>query len=116
MAFPSIHEYGGGVVVEAMALGVTPIVADYGGPSELVDDSTGIRVSFHNRQSLIDGMKDAIGKVIRSPQILDQLGACGRLKVEKTLTWQAKARQIIAIYDAVLSGAKNLNFLDYHWP
>jgi glycosyltransferase involved in cell wall biosynthesis len=115
-AFPSIKDFGGAVVIESMALGVAPIVADYGGPSELVDDSTGIRVGFHDRQSLIDGIRHAIGNVIRSPKILDELGAAGRLKVEKTLTWEAKARQIVAVYDAVLTGAKNLSSLGYHWP
>jgi glycosyltransferase involved in cell wall biosynthesis len=113
MALPSIREFGGAVVVESMALGVTPIVADYGGPSELVDEKTGIRVAFYNRESLIEGMKQAISKVIRCPVTLDKLGAAGRKKVLEKLTWDAKARQIVAIYDAVLSGQKNLNFLDY---
>jgi glycosyltransferase involved in cell wall biosynthesis len=113
MVLPSIREFGGAVVVESMALGVTPIVADYGGPSELVDEMTGIRVAFHDRQSLVEGMKGAISKVIRYPITLDRLGAAGRKKVLEKLTWDAKARQILAIYDAVLSGQKNLNFLDY---
>jgi phosphatidylinositol alpha-1,6-mannosyltransferase len=113
LALPSIKEFGGGVVVESMALGVTPIVADYAGPSELVDDNTGIRIGFHDKQSLIDGMGDAFNLVIRSPHILDTLGAAGRKKVLKRLTWEVKARQILAVYDAVLSGIKNLNSLDY---
>jgi glycosyltransferase involved in cell wall biosynthesis len=114
MALPSIREFGGAVVVESMALAVTPIVADYGGPSELVDDNTGIRVGFHDRESLIEGMRYAISNVIHSPKALDKFGPAGRAKVLEKLTWDAKARQIVAVYDAVLNGANNLNFLDYH--
>ena len=114
MALPSIREFGGAVVVESMALGVTPIVADYAGPSELVDDDTGIRVAFHDKQSLIEGMRRAIGNVIRSPKILDKFGTAGREKVLRQLTWKAKAHQIVNVYEAVLSGAKNLNYLDFH--
>ena len=113
MALPSIREFGGGVVVESMALGVTPIVADYGGPSELVDDKTGIRVSFYDEKSLTDGMRKAIGDLIRSPEILDRLGAAAQRKVREKLTWQVKAGQILAVYEAVLRGEKNLRSLDY---
>jgi glycosyltransferase involved in cell wall biosynthesis len=113
LALPSIREFGGGVVIESMALGVAPIVADYAGPSELVDDKTGIRIRFHDKQSLIKGMKAALNLVTGSPQILDTLGAAGRKKVVEKLTWEAKARQILSVYDAVLSGIKNLNSLDY---
>jgi glycosyltransferase involved in cell wall biosynthesis len=113
MALPSIREFGGAVVIEAMALGLTPIVADYGGPSELVDDTTGIRVPFTDKASLVEGTKRAIGDVIRSPEILDKFGVAGRRKVLEKLTWDAKANQIFAVYEAVLSGTKDLNFLDY---
>jgi glycosyltransferase involved in cell wall biosynthesis len=51
--------------------------------------------------------------VTRSPQILDTLGAAGRRKVLEKLTWEVKARQILAVYNAVLSGEKELTFLDY---
>ncbi len=114
MALPSVREFGGAVVIESMALGVTPLVADYAGPSELVDDKTGIRVAFHDKQSLIDGMRRAIGEVIRFPETLDKLGAAGREKVRDKLTWEAKANQILAVYDAVLAGTKDLHSLDYH--
>ena len=87
-----------------MALGVTPIVADYAGPSELVDEETGIRIPFQDKKSLVDGLRLAIAKVVCSPEILDRFGAAARQKVAKKLTWEAKANQIIAVYDAVLAG------------
>jgi glycosyltransferase involved in cell wall biosynthesis len=114
LILPSIREFGGAVVVEAMALGVPPIVADYGGPSELVDEKTGIRVPFSDRQSLIIGINRALGDAIRHPAILDKLGAAGREKVQQKLTWDAKAAQIAAVYDAVLNGITNLHHLDFH--
>jgi glycosyltransferase involved in cell wall biosynthesis len=110
MALPSIREFGGGAVVESMALGVTPIVADYAGPSELVDDKTGIRVPFHDTESLMEGMRRTIGKIIRKPEMLDNLGTAAHEKVRATLTWEAKSNQITAIYDAVLAGATNFRF------
>jgi glycosyltransferase involved in cell wall biosynthesis len=109
LALPSVREFGGGVVVEAMALGVTPIVADYAGPSELVDDKTGIRVPFHNKQSLVDGLRRAVGDIVQSPERLGVLGAAARQKVREKLTWDAKASQIAELYDAVLTRARKLN-------
>src|SRR5262249_39488404 len=83
MALPSIREFGGGVVVEAMALGVTPMVADYGGPAELVDEHTGIRIPFQSKQSLIDGFRHALADVIKYPEKLDHLGAAGYYQAQK---------------------------------
>jgi glycosyltransferase involved in cell wall biosynthesis len=90
-----------------MALGVAPIVADYAGPSELVDDRTGIRVAFSDRESLIDGFRRAIEQVLQYPSLLDKLGSEGRGRVHQNFTWAAKAAQIITVYDALLTGVKN---------
>ena len=57
---PGIREFGGGGVIESMALGHPGIVADYGGPAELVDRSTGIRVAFIDEASLFEGLTGAI--------------------------------------------------------
>lgn len=106
LALPSVREFGGGVVLEAMALGLTPIVADYGGPSELVDDASGIRVKFQNQESLVAGFRKAIATIVRRPELLAKFGAAGRQRVIEKFTWDAKANQIIAIYNAILSGGE----------
>lgn len=114
MALPSVREFGGGVVIESMALGVVPVVADYAGPSELVDESTGIRVPFRDKKSLVEGMKSAIATIVRSPEMLVSLGQMARQKVREKLTWESKANQIVELYGAVLSGAKTFNPFGYY--
>lgn len=111
LALPSVREFGGGVVLEAMALAVTPVVADYAGPSELVDGSTGIRVPFSDEQSLIEGLRSAIAELIRTPERLNELGAAARATVLENFTWDAKAQQILGIYQAVLGGTRDLRTL-----
>ncbi len=111
MALPSVREFGGGVVVEAMALGVTPMVANYAGPAELVDDETGVRVSFSDKATLVAGFKKAIGEMLRSPERLKAIGMAARRKVRENLTWDAKADQIVKVYEAVLEGRTDLSGL-----
>jgi glycosyltransferase involved in cell wall biosynthesis len=110
---PSIREFGGGVVIESMALGMPPIVADYGGPAELVNNSTGIRVAFTDDASLIAGLKDAISTFVRCPEALFVMSEAGQRFVTEKLTWDAKAKQIRALYSAVLSGQKDLSALSF---
>ena len=99
LALPSVREFGGGVVIEAMALGVPPVVADYGGPSELVNEKTGIKVPFHDAASLVEGLKNAFVSVLASPGILTSLGEAARGHALEFLTWDAKANQIVSVYD-----------------
>lgn len=105
---PSIREFGGGVVIESMAMGLPAIVADYGGPAELVDHSRGIRVAFHDEASLIDGLRTAIAALVNDPARTRRLGEAGRAFVERHLTWEAKAKQLLDVYEAVASGRTDL--------
>ena len=102
MALPSVREFGGGVVVEAMARGAVPVAANYAGPSELVDDDTGIRVPFETADSLVEGMRQAIGRLVDKPDALLRMAAAAQDKVRRDLTWQAKAEQIVAVYERIL--------------
>lgn len=104
LACPSIREFGGGVVLEAMALGVAPIVADYGGPTELVDGESGIRVSFRTADDLRSGFRTVLEQAVRNPAMLDRIGSAAAVRVRDYFTWDRKAQQMLAVYDWVRHG------------
>ncbi|MEM6973465.1 MAG: glycosyltransferase family 4 protein [Pseudomonadota bacterium] len=104
LAFPSVREFGGGVVLEAMALGVVPIVVDYGGPAELVDESCGIKIPLSDRQGVIAGTRAALQDVLAARARLPAMAATARARVAAHFTWAEKARQVSDAYDRVLSG------------
>jgi glycosyltransferase involved in cell wall biosynthesis len=111
LGFPSIREFGGGVVLEAMSLGLTPIVANYGGPAELVKDHCGIRVPFHDEGSLIEGFRRTFAAVVESPEILDRLGSAAIAEIDQKYSWERKASQVLKVYKAVLDGIFELEYL-----
>lgn len=98
MAVPSIREFGGGVVLEAMALGLPAVVVDYGGPAELVTDATGVRVPIGTPEAIVAGFREAIERFCADPGSIDRLGAAARARVDALFTWSAKARQTLAVY------------------
>lgn len=115
LACPSIREFGGGVVLEAMALGVAPIVADYGGPIELMDDRTGIRVAFSSAQTLEEGFRTTISALLEDPARLDLLGDAAVERVRSLFTWDRKAEQIMQIYDWVRDGGSRPSLMPGAW-
>ena len=102
LTFPSIREFGGGVVLEAMALGVVPMVVDYAGPGELVTAETGFAIPLGTRQQIAARMEQALADVLHDPTRLTTMAAAARRMVQDHYTWDAKAAQIIAMYRDVL--------------
>lgn len=102
LAFPSIREFGGGVVLEAMALGVVPIVVDYAGPGELVVPGTGYKIPITSRQQVISDLRRQLEDIVADPGDLPAMGARAREHVQINFTWSAKARQVREVYEWVL--------------
>jgi glycosyltransferase involved in cell wall biosynthesis len=102
-AFPSMREFGGGVVLEAMALGLMPVVLDYGGPAELIPDDCGRVVPIGTRQQMIDSFRAIIEELADQPDQVHEAGLRAQRHVRTNYTWQAKARQLLEIYHWVLS-------------
>jgi len=109
-AFPSVREFGGAVVLEAMALGLVPVVADYAGPRETVNESTGFRVPMGPRADLIEGFRATLAHLVGHPEIIRPMGMRARERTLALFTWQAKARQTLEVYRWVIEGGKKPDF------
>ncbi len=104
LLFPSIKEFGGGVVLESLALGVIPLVVDYGGPAELITPQTGMSVPIGPRDVIIPALRSHLTALAEDKSALPRMGAIARNRIQKDFTWSAKAAQISEIYDWVSSG------------
>ncbi len=102
LAFPSIREFGGGVVLEAMSLGLVPLVVDYAGPGELVTEGTGFKVPLGRRADIVTGLRGALERIAAEPDALPEIGARARARVQDHFTWQRKAEQVAEVYAWVL--------------
>lgn len=110
LGFPSVREFGGGVVLEAMAVGLVPVVVDYAGPRELVTSQTGIRVPLADRTGVIAGVREALTRLQSEPQLTSRLSVNSRKRVLGAFTWQKKAEQTLEVYKWVLGERRKPDF------
>ncbi len=99
--FPSIREFGGAVVIEAMAVGLVPIVVNYAGPSELVSDRTGFRVPLGSRAQIIAGFHKILLQLAQHPEQIDALAPAALRRAHEHFTWPVKAQQLLKVWDWV---------------
>jgi glycosyltransferase involved in cell wall biosynthesis len=100
--FPSVREFGGAVVLEAMASGLVPIVVGYAGPNELVSASTGVRIPIGPRDEIVSAMRSELRRLIDAPELVAQMSVRARERTLRSFTWSAKAAQVVEVYRWVL--------------
>jgi len=92
LVFPSVRDFGAGVVFEALATGSVPVVADFGGPGDIVHSQIGYKVPLTNESDLVAQMEQILTELAHDRDRLDQLRSQGMAYVRDYLTWEAKAR------------------------
>jgi glycosyltransferase involved in cell wall biosynthesis len=102
MTFPSIREFGGAVILEAMAVGVVPMAVAYGGPGELMTEATAYPVEIGNRAEVIGRFRSALEAAVGDPAGIDRRSAAAMERAHRLYTWDAKAGQTREVYRWVL--------------
>src|SRR5439155_16555295 len=55
--FPSLRDNGAGVVFEALGTGAVPVVADFGGPGDIVHPKVGYKVALTTENDIVAQME-----------------------------------------------------------
>jgi glycosyltransferase involved in cell wall biosynthesis len=103
MVFPSVHDFGGGVVFEALAAGAVPVVADYGGPGDTVHPEIGYKVPLTNEDDVVSQMEKILTELAHDRDQLETLRRRGMVYARENLTWNAKAQVVTRIMQWVLA-------------
>lgn len=103
--FPSLREFGGGVVLEAMASALPPIVVDYGGPGELVSPECGVPLPLQPRDRLVADLRATMQRLATDPGACRRLAAAAVERVRRDFTWASKAARVVGFYRATLAAS-----------
>ena len=91
MVFPSVRDFGAGVVFEALATGAVPVVADFGGPGDIVHPEVGYKVPLTNENEFVAQMENILAELAGNRGLLSRLRQQGISYARERLTWDAKA-------------------------
>ncbi len=92
LVFPSVRDFGGGVVFEALAGGTVPIVVDFGGPGDIVLPQIGYKVPLTNEADMVMRMQEILVDLAADRDLLNGLRREGMAYAKERLTWDAKAQ------------------------
>jgi glycosyltransferase involved in cell wall biosynthesis len=102
MVFPSVRDFGAGVVFEALATGAVPVVADFGGPGDIVHPAVGFKVRLTNEGDFVAQMEKILTELAHDRDRLERLRRQGMVYARECLTWDAKAQATARVLDWVV--------------
>jgi glycosyltransferase involved in cell wall biosynthesis len=97
LVFPSIRDFGGGVVFEALSLGVVPVVADFGGPGDIVRPEVGYKVRLTNEADVVSQIEEVLRNLAHDRDLLERMRQQAVSYARESLSWDAKAQALTSI-------------------
>jgi glycosyltransferase involved in cell wall biosynthesis len=94
---PSLHDSGGFVCLEAMAVGCPVICLDLGGPAVQVTAATGFKIAAQNPEQAIQAITQAMQQ-LTDPTLRTRLGAAGAQHVITHFSAQRRAADLAQLY------------------
>lgn len=103
LLYPSLHEPGAFVIVEAMATGKPVVCLDLGEPALQVTQDTGIKVPATSPEQVVHDLAKAFHKLASEPELRARLGLGARKRVQQHFEWDKKGLFMTKLYRSLLS-------------
>ena len=105
LVLPSLHECGGAVILEAMALGLPAIASNWGGPADYLDASTGILVPVDSPSVFESSLEQALIRLATKTDEREAMGRRAQEKVREVFDWDVKVERMMRLYQDVANSA-----------
>jgi glycosyltransferase involved in cell wall biosynthesis len=102
LAFTGLLEGTTAVIMEAMEMGLPVLCHDTCGFGDVVDESCGIKIPVRSPAHSIEQFAESLLLLADDPSLVDRLGR-GAYRRAESLTWDSKAREMIALYQRALA-------------
>ena len=102
--FPSLHDSGGTVVLEALSQGVPVICLDLGGPGAMLPENCGIKIPAEGRteEQVVSALAEAMRRIACDPRLRHKF-AKNALDAARIQTWQQIVSSAYALIDEALA-------------
>jgi len=104
--FPSLHDSGSFVTLEAMSRGLPVICFELGGPAHSVTDQTGVKIRARTTHQAVTDIAAALRRLATNPELRLRMGDAGRRRIADAFSWDAKGEFLRRLYPAVVGSAE----------
>ena len=101
--FPSFHDSGGFVVLEAMLAGMPVICLKAGGPALTVSKNCGVVVPITSYKETVERLKKAVMSFANEEGKLFQHGLQAQKRIKNMYDWGQKSREMLEVYNELMN-------------
>ncbi len=103
LVHPSLHDSGGWVCVEAMAMGRPIICLDLGGPAEQVTAETGVLIAAQYPEQVVADLAKAFQHLALNAPLRRQMGLAGQARAQTVYSWESRGQHLADLYRNIVS-------------
>ncbi|HZV33214.1 MAG TPA: glycosyltransferase [Verrucomicrobiae bacterium] len=100
--FPALRDSGGSGVLEAMSSGLPVVCCDWGGPAEMVDEQSAIKIPVKRPDETIAGFARAFERLQAQPAWRLALGRAAFERARNVFSWERKRELLEKTYGRFL--------------